>query len=112
MLQECDIPQNTDCVSEFNYKHRVRVFQVVLQECDIPQNTVNLIINTEDGEVETLEGIDAQHLVVTTGADGTPIAFESVDISSGNVYHTLLQQDSSNSETQTVLLAQPQTHNE
>ena len=82
---------------------------MVLQECDIPQNTVNLVINTSEEGVETLEGM-AQHLVVATGSDGTPIAFESVDVTSGNgnVYHALLKQDAANSETQTVLLTQPE----
>ena len=56
------------------------MLQVVVEECDIP-----LVINTDGGEVETLEGIGARHVVVATGADGTPIAFESVDISSWNI---------------------------
>ena len=73
---------------------------MVLQECDIAQNTVNLVINTSDEGVETLEGM-AQHLVVATGSDGTPISLGSVDVSSGsgNVYHALLQQDAANSDT-------------
>ena len=77
---------------------------MVLQECDIPENTVNLVINTSGEGVETLEGM-AQHLVVATSSEGTPVALES---GSGNVYHALLQQDAANTDTQTVLLTQPE----
>ena len=93
----------------FNEKFSGFKLQVVLQVCDIPKNTVNLVINTSDEGVETLEGM-AQQLVVATGSDGTPIALRSVDVTSGsgNVYHALLQQDAANSDTQTVLLTQPE----